>query len=293
MNRSVGLSLRLVALLLSAVAVGRVTAADDRPVEDASKIATHEIQDKSLPTLFLVGDSTVKVGTEGQRGWGEEIAQFFDLSKINVVNRAIGGRSSRTFQSEGRWDQVLADLKAGDFVIIQFGHNDGGAINDTSRARGTIKGVGDETEEIDNLITKKHEVVRSFGWYLRKYAADTKRKGATPVICSLVPRKIWTEEGKIARATDSYGGWAAQAARDTESYFLDLNEVISQTYECLGKSNVDTLFADERTHTTIAGAQVNAACVVAGLKGLKGNPLAQFFSEDAEAIEAFPDKTTD
>src|SRR6266542_3940567 len=132
------------------------------------------------PTLFLIGDSTVR-------------------------NGAGGGRSSRTFLTEGLWEQVLSAMKPGDFVLIQFGHNDGGPINDNSRARGTIKGVGEETEEIDNLLTKKHEVVHSYGWYLRKYIADTKAKGATPVICSPVPRKIW-KEGRIVR--DQYAQWA-------------------------------------------------------------------------------------
>lgn len=291
MNRSASRSLYLFfSVLFGLLTFGRLLAADDRPVENRDKTEVEHARDKTLPTLFLVGDSTVKVGTKGQRGWGSEIAHFFDISKINVVNRALGGRSSRTYQAEGLWDKVLAELKPGDFVIVQFGHNDSGALNDTSRARGTIKGVGEETEEIDNLITKKHEIVHSYGWYMRKYVTDTKAKGATPIICSLVPRKTWTEDGKIARATDSYGGWASRAAQDTGAYFVDLNEVVAQTYESLGKDKVDTLFADEHTHTTVAGAQVSAACVVAGLKGLKGDPLRKFFSVDAESVEAFPSK---
>lgn len=291
MNRFAPLLLNVVAsLALIFSALGRAAAADDRPVENQAKIPIEQVRDKSRPTLFLVGDSTVKVSTKGQRGWGEEFAHFFDPSKINVVNRAIGGRSSRTFQTEGRWDQVVAELKPGDFVIVQFGHNDSGALNDTSRARGTIKGVGEETEEIDNLITKKHEVVHSYGWYMRKYATDTKAKGAAPIICSLVPRKTWTDDGKIARANTSYGGWALKAAHATGAAFIDLNEIVAQTYESLGKEKVDTLFADEHTHTTVAGAQVSAACVIAGLKGLPGDPLGKYFSADAEAVEAFPVK---
>ena len=77
------------------------------------------------PSLFLVGDSTVKNGTKGQMGWGEQIGKYFDPAKITVKNHAIGGRSSRSFQAEGRWDKVLAELQPGDFLLIQFGHNDG------------------------------------------------------------------------------------------------------------------------------------------------------------------------
>lgn len=124
-----------------------------------------EISDakSTRPTLFIIGDSTVKNSTKGQKGWGEVIGQYFDTNKIKVENHAIGGRSSRTFLTEGRWDKILAELKPGDFVLMQFGHNDGGALNDTSRARGSLKGTGDATEEIDNLMTKKHEVVHTYG----------------------------------------------------------------------------------------------------------------------------------
>ena len=101
------------------------------------------------PTLFIIGDSTVKNGTKGQMGWGERVAEFFDTNRIHVANHAIGGRSSRTFLTEGRWERVLAQLKPGDFVIIQFGHNDGGAPDDRQRPRGSLRGTGEETREIE------------------------------------------------------------------------------------------------------------------------------------------------
>jgi lysophospholipase L1-like esterase len=234
------------------------------------------------PTLFLIGDSTVRNGAgdgaNKQWGWGEPIAAYFDPAKIAVLNRARGGRSSRTFLTEGLWEQVLSAMKPGDFVLIQFGHNDGGPINDTSRARGTIKGVGEETEEIDNLLTKKHEVVHSYGWYLRKYIADAKAKGATPVICSPVPRKIW-KEGRIVR--DQYARWAEEVAKAEKVGFIDLNEIIARQYEAMGAEKVEPLFADEHTHTTLAGAELNAAGVISGLKALKPDSLASYYSEKA------------
>ena len=76
------------------------------------------------PTLFIIGDSTVRNSTAGQMGWGDPLVAHFDPAKIEIINRAIGGRSSRTFLTEGRWDAVMAHLKPGDFVLIQFGHND-------------------------------------------------------------------------------------------------------------------------------------------------------------------------
>ncbi|MDB6152412.1 MAG: lipolytic protein family [Chthoniobacteraceae bacterium] len=247
---------------------------DARPVEDAASIPVQKIANPALPTLFLVGDSTVKVGTSGQRGWGEEIGLFFDRSKINVVNRAIGGRSSRTFQTEGRWEQVLAELKTNDFVLIQFGHNDGGDISKGTRPRASLKGSGDESVVI--AIDGKEETVHTFGWYIRKYITDTRARGATPIVCSLIPRKIWTPDGKIVRASESYGKWTADAARATGAAFVDLNEIVAREYEKLGKEKVESFFADEHTHTNAAGARVNAASVIAGLQALKENPLAPY-----------------
>ncbi|MEP7002222.1 MAG: GDSL-type esterase/lipase family protein, partial [bacterium] len=152
-------------------------------------------RDSTLPTVFHIGDSTVRngsgTGSNGQWGWGDLTSCYFDTAKVNIVNRALGGRSSRTYLTGGQWDKVLPMLKRGDVVIMQFGHNDGGALNDTSRARGSIRGFGDESEEIDNLLTHQHEVVHSFGWYMRKFIADTRAKGATPIVASLVPRNRW------------------------------------------------------------------------------------------------------
>ena len=243
-----------------------------------------------LPTLFLIGDSTVRNGrgdgVNGQWGWGEPIAAYFDSTRINVVNRAVGGLSSRTYLTLGHWDRVLAMLKAGDFVMMQFGHNDNGPLNDTSRARGTKTGVGEESEEIDNLLTHQHEVVHTFGWYLRKFIADTRAKGATPIVCSLIPRKTW-KDGKIVRSQDSYAGWAGQVAATERVAFVDLNEMIARRYDAMGAEKVEPMFADPHTHTSAAGAELNAACAIAGLKGLAADPLADFFSAKSAAVVAF------
>jgi len=234
------------------------------------------------PALYIIGDSTVRNGqgngANGQWGWGDLLGPFFDQSKINLVNRARGGLSSRTFLTGGYWESTLALMKAGDFVIMQFGHNDSGPLDDTSRARGTIHGTGDETREIDNPITQKHEIVHTYGWYLRNYITDARAKGVTPIVCSPVPRKIW-KDGKIARSHDTYAGWAAEVAASEEVPFVDLNEIIAQRYDELGPDRVDPLFGDEHTHTSLAGAELNAACVIAGLKMLKENPLAEFLSQ--------------
>ena len=261
-----------------------IAAEDERPVVDASKVAVENIRNAALPTLHIVGDSTVKSGgTKGMFGWGERIAPFFDADKINVVNHAIGGRSARTFYTEGRWNKVAAMVKPGDFVIIQFGHNDQGRIGDpANKNRADGKGIGDETVE-DTKPDGTKELVHTFGWYMDKFAAGAKAKGATVVICSPIPHKQhWENE----RDFENLAEWDAQVAKKNGSLFLDLTLVVTGAYKKAGKEKVETLFADKGTHTTDEGAQTNAVCVVAGLKSLKGNPLEKFFSEKGAGIKA-------
>jgi polygalacturonase/lysophospholipase L1-like esterase len=244
-----------------------------------------------LPTLVLVGDSTVRNGkgdgANGQWGWGEPLAALFDPAKVNVVNRALGGRSSRTFQTEGLWQRVLDELKPGDVVLIQFGHNDGGELFTGSRPRASLPGVGEDTREGTVERTGRHEQVHSYGWYLRRYVSDTVARGATPIVCSPVPRKIW-KDGRVARAGSDYGAWAAEAARAAGAAFLDLNEIIARRYESLGAAQVETLFADEHTHTNAEGAALNAAAVVAGLKALPGCPVCAWLSARGQDVPPEP-----
>lgn len=237
----------------------------------------------SLPTLYLIGDSTVKNRTKGQLGWGEPLAPYFDPAKIKVINRALGGRSSRTFLTEGLWDKVLAGIKPGDFVLMQFGHNDGGSLTDP-RNRASIKGNGDETQEVVNATTGVKETVHSYGWYLRHYIQDAKTRGATAIVLSPVPRKIWKDDKTVARASGDYGKWAAEAAKQERVAFIDLNDLIAKQYEALGKEKVETLFGDPHTHTNAAGAELNAQMVVEGLRSLKASPFTAMLAAPASAV---------
>ncbi|WP_231940320.1 rhamnogalacturonan acetylesterase [Filimonas lacunae] len=228
------------------------------------------------PVLYIIGDSTVKNGDgKGSNklwGWGSIIGSYFDTTEMDVRNHAIGGRSSRTFLTEGRWDSILKTLKAGDYVLMQFGHNDGGALDDTSRARGTIKGTGEEYKDIYNPIRKVQERVYTYGWYMRKYANEAKAKGAIPIICSPIPRNIF-KDGKVERADDNYGKWAAETAQTTGAFFIPLNTIVADEYEAMGPEKVKAFFPGDHTHTNEEGAKVNAAAVVKGLKQLEGCSL--------------------
>jgi hypothetical protein len=104
--------------------------------------------------------------------------------------------------------------------------------------------------------------VHSYGWYLRKFIADIRAKGATPVVVSLIPRKAWDEAGKIARDKGSYAGWAAEVARQRAVGFIDLNEWPRAATTRSSREAVMKLFPlvtpDERIHTNWAGAELNA-----------------------------------
>jgi lysophospholipase L1-like esterase len=244
-------------------------------------------RDPAAPTLFHIGDSTVRngngTGANGEWGWGDLIAVYLDTARLNVVNCALGGTSSRTFLTRGHWDKVLAHLKRGDVVVMQFGHNDGGALNDTSRARGSIRGVGEEAETIDNLLTKQRETVHSYGWYLRKFIADARARGARPIVASPIPRNIW-RDGRVARDSATYAGWAERVARAAGAPFVDLNELVAREYEALGAERVRGFFPRDHTHTALEGARLNARVVVGALKGLPANPLGAYLSDSAAAV---------
>ncbi len=237
------------------------------------------------PTLFLIGDSTVKNGRDDGAGalwgWGRPVAGLFDTSRIGVANRALGGRSSRSYRTEGLWDRVLADLRPGDFVLMQFGHNDGGPFA-TGRARASLKGNGDGVTNVVLEATGKPEEVHSYGWYLRRYVAEARAKGASPVVLSPVPRNRW-KDGRVVRASGDYGKWAAEAAADAGAPFVDLNERVARHYEEMGEARVSAEFftAADHTHTTRAGAELNAHAVAEGLRGLAGFPLAAYLREAA------------
>ena len=258
---------------------------DVRPVVDDSKTTPATVRDPKLPTLWIVGDSTLRSDAP-LRGWGQELGQFFDQNKINVVNRAIGGRSSRTFQYEGRWDKILSELKKGDFVIVQMGHNDVGKYDDPlAKDRGSIHSEGDETAEVTRLDGKK-ETVHSFGWYMRKYGNDAKAKGATVIFCSMVPHKDWNNGKIIRKESETFVKWTENAAKATGGAYINLNEIVALEFERLGVEKVAPLFGDARTHSTPAGALLNAQMVISGIKALKHPNLKKYLSAKAKSIKA-------
>jgi lysophospholipase L1-like esterase len=261
-------------------------AEDERPVVDAATVPVEKARNTALPTFHIVGDSTVRNGNAaaGMYGWGERIAPFFDTNKLNIVNHAIAGRSARTYYNEGRWQKVLDVTKPGDIIIIQFGHNDQGRIGDPAmKGRADGKGIGDETVE-DTKPDGTKEQVHTFGWYMATYVKDAKAKGATVILCAPIPHKQrWENQRDFANIAD----WDQQVAKNNGALFLDLTMVVTGVYKKDGAEKVATYFADKGTHTTDSGARLNAMCVIAGLKSLHPDPLADFFSAQGNAVEPY------
>lgn len=230
---------------------------------------------QNKPALHTIGDSTVRNSNKETWGWGTPIVALFDTTKLRVENNAMAGRSTRTYLSEGRWDKVLETLKPGDFVTMQFGHNDG-SVPDTTKAgrRGVLKGTGEETKVL-TWPDGKVETVHTYGWYIRKFVRETKAKGATPIVVSMIPRNEF-RNGKVLRADKDFGNWAADVATEEKVFFVDLNKITADKYDALGPDKVKLYFPGDHTHTNLEGAKVNAESVVEGIKELKDCKLKNY-----------------
>ena len=242
-------------------------------------------REKGKPVVFFTGDSTVKNADkedDGMWGWASQAATVFDESKITLFNAARAGRSTRSFLREGLWDEVYNSLEPGDFVTIQYGHNDICPITD-AKARGVIPGTKD-TLHVFKLDNGQYEVVYSFGWYLKKFIDDVREKGATPILVSLTPRNEWPG-GKIERRDNSYGTWYREVVAETGVEFIDMHNIsadfldkkfaVRQLPEDKEKAKAKvaelkqkagTYFKQDHTHASKLGAQMNAESFAKGLR---------------------------
>lgn len=228
------------------------------------------------PVVFTIGDSTVKnrdSGPDSKWGWGSVLHELTDTSRISVENYGAPGRSGRTFVAEGRWDKVYNALRPGDFVLIQFGHNDVDPI-DSGRERGDIRGTGPESKVFRMASDGSYKVVYTYGWYLRKFIGDAREKGAIPVIVSPAPRDWWTD-GRLVCDVTEVRDWAEQVAREEGVDFIDLYSISAAKLQPLGPDGTGHLFRDDHTHTSLEGARMNASSVAEGLRQSQ-SPLREY-----------------
>ena len=224
------------------------------------------------PTLFIVGDSTARNG--GDLGWGDHLANYFDTTKLNIANRARAGRSSRTYINEGMWTKTLAEMKSGDTMLFQMGHNDGGDLAG-AKPRGEIKGIGDESEDIPQTagpLAGTTETVHTYGWYVRKYVAEARAKGVTPIFLTITVRNIWKDgpDGKKHIERDmGYTTYIHQLSEELHVPVADMATLEADYLESLGPEKTALLFPIDHTHTSAAGAEMNAKMVATALRNIQ------------------------
>ncbi|MGA9021731.1 MAG: rhamnogalacturonan acetylesterase [Terracidiphilus sp.] len=231
----------------------------------------------ALPTLFIVADSTAR--NQADLGWGDHLAHYFDTTRINLANRAIAGRSSRSYIREGAWDRVMAEMKPGDFVLLQMGHNDGGDL-DGAKPRGSLKGLGEETKDV-TLLDGTKETVHTYGWYMRKYIADSRAKQVTPILLSLTVRNIWTPGPDGSQHIERDMGYDAairQLADEQHVAFVDMGTIEADRLEAMGPAKTALLFPIDHTHTSAEGAEMNAECVAQALRKAQ-SPLVAYLAK--------------
>ena len=244
-------------------------------------------REEGKPMVFITGDSTVKnkdKDEDGMWGWGSQAGLIFDPAKITYENVAMAGRSTRSYLREGRWEKVYNALRPGDFVLLQFGHNDICPITD-KKARGVIPGTADTCHVYKMEEDGSFVVVYSFGWYLKKFIDDVREKGATPILLSLTPRNEWPG-GKIERRNDTYGKWYREVVEATGVEFVDVHNIsadfpdkkFASKDEAKSKAKASKYFNHDHTHTSKLGAQMNARSVAQGLRQI-GSPLAKYLKK--------------
>ena len=172
-------------------------------------------------TVYLIGDSTMadkRPGAFPEMGWGTPFKTFFDSSVV-INNHAKNGRSTRTFVSEGLWAPIVQQLREGDYVFIQFGHND-------------------EAKEKTDRYTSPEDYKRN----LRKFIDETRGKKATPVLLTPVSRRRFDELGNVRETHMPYSDLVADVARDTDTYLIDLDKLSRELLQEFGPQQSKLLF---------------------------------------------------
>ncbi|MGD0445280.1 MAG: rhamnogalacturonan acetylesterase [Edaphobacter sp.] len=278
----------ILTVLLATTAFAQPPAISDTPSQ--TSVAQNAPLNPALPTLFIVGDSTAR--NQADLGWGDHFAHYFDTTKINIANRAMAGRSSRSYYNEGRWANVLAEMKPGDYVLIQMGHNDGDSTNPETdtKARASYKGIGDETVEYTlpkpfttgPLAGQTTETIHTYGWYIRRYIADARAKKATPILLTVTIRNIWVNDadGNLHIERDmGFRDYETQLATSEQVPLVDMATVEADRLEALGQEQTALLFPIDHTHTSAEGAERNAESVAIALRNAN-SPLAAYLKPD-------------
>lgn len=217
---------------------------------------------KNKIKVFIAGDSTAankEVKAYPETGWGMPFTYFFD-STVTVDNRAKNGRSTRTFIAEGLWQKLIDDVHEGDYVLIQFGHND-------------------ESKEKTDRYTTPDEYKTN----LTRFITETRNKKATPVLMTPVSRRQFDSTGQVKETHKVYSALVREVARQYKVSFFDLDEKSRELLQKFGPENSRLLFLqlqpgehpnypdgkNDNTHFNELGARKIAQLVLGAIKELK------------------------
>lgn len=195
--------------------------------------------------VFTIGDSTMaQKSSATERGWGMLFPNFVDASLVTVSNHAADGRSTKSFIDEGRWNAVLGQLSEGDYLLIQFGHNDEKT---------------DASLQTDPQTTYKQN--------LAKFIDEARAKGANPVLLTPIVRRIFGSDGNIINEHEAYAEAMRELATELSAPLIDMT-LLSSQYEniagIVGSRSLHEYFPGseiDNTHICQLGAYVTARCV--------------------------------
>ncbi|NCU04267.1 MAG: rhamnogalacturonan acetylesterase [Chitinophagaceae bacterium] len=240
------------------------------------KVCAIEITpNKTAPTIFLAGNSTVvDQSREPWAAWGQMIPRFFAPGKVAVANYAESGEALNSFLSARRLEKILSLMKAGDYLFIEFGHND-------MKQKGP--GIGPFT---------------SYKKLLKQYIAEVKKKGGIPVLVTSMHRRNFDKDGKIINTLLEYPEAVRQTAKEENVAMIDLNAMSKVLYEAWGPTKSVKAFVhypantfpgqttklEDNTHFSTYGAYELAKCIVKSIKE-QNLPLAQFLRSDIAAYD--------
>lgn len=215
-------------------------------------------------TIYTIGDSTmadkIKPNENPETGWCQVLPSFFDLNQVTIDNRAVNGRSTKSFIKEKRWDSVYNSLQPGDYVFIQFGHNDAK--------------VADSTRYTNPHTTYRHNLIR--------FVTETRAKGAIPILFSSIARRNFNEQGVLIGTHGEYPIEVRLVAQEYQVPFIDLeyfSEQLEQSYGVEKSKELHLFFKagehpyypegkSDDTHLSRKGATEIATIAVRELKKL-------------------------
>jgi len=212
-----------------------------------------------IPTLYLMGDSTMADKPEldyPERGWGQLLPTFFDSTQLKIENHAKNGRSTRSFIYEGRWDSLSAKLKPGDYLVIQFGHNDGGIQK-----------------------TDRYATPAEYHYNLKKFVTEARNKGVNPILCTPIVRRNF-ENGKLIDTHGEYPDIVRNLSSELKVPLIDMQKKSQKLVSELGEEGSLPLFLQipagvykkvpegkiDNTHFSEKGATTMAQLFVEGVK---------------------------